>query len=51
MLVRSFSWTVLLSRNGIVNDVLIGLNIIDEPLRLLYTDLAVVLAMTHVRMK
>ena len=48
VLVRSFAWTILLSRNGIVNDTLIGLHLIDEPLRLLYTDLAVVVAMTHV---
>ncbi len=48
VLVRSFSWTILLSRNGIINETLIGLGIIDAPLRLLYTDLAVVVAMTHV---
>ncbi|MBN9451495.1 MAG: ABC transporter permease [Bosea sp.] len=48
VLVRTYAWTVLLQRNGIVNSVLTGLGLTDAPLRLLYTDGAVVIAMAHV---
>ncbi len=48
VLVRSYAWAVLLQRNGIVNVVLERLGLIDEPLQLLYTEGAVLLAMTHV---
>lgn len=48
VLVRSYAWIVLLQRTGIVNSTLIGLGVIDEPLRLIYTEGAVLVAMTHV---
>ena len=48
VLVRSYAWTALLARRGIVNDALIDVGLIEQPLRLLYTDVAVVIAMTHV---
>jgi putative spermidine/putrescine transport system permease protein len=48
VLVRSYAWIVLLQRNGIVNNALVDAGLISEPLRLLYTQGAVTLAMTHV---
>lgn len=48
VLVRSYAWTVLLQRNGVINSLLRGAGLIDEPLQLLYTEGAVLLAMTHV---
>lgn len=48
VLVRSFAWTVLFRRNGLINDLLVGLGLVDQPLRLLYTEGAVWLAMTHI---
>lgn len=48
VLVRTAAWAILLQRNGIVNEALQFLRIIDAPLALLYTRPAVVLAMTHV---
>lgn len=50
VLVRTAAWAVLLQRNGIVNDLLQSVGIIDAPVRLLYTQGAVVVAMTHVLM-
>lgn len=47
-LVRSYAWTVLLQRNGILNTWLRRLGIIDAPLNLMYTEGAVLIAMTHV---
>lgn len=47
-LVRSYAWTALLARNGLINTWLVELGLADAPLRLLYTDGAVIVAMTHV---
>ncbi|MEM5346097.1 ABC transporter permease [Paraburkholderia azotifigens] len=48
VLVRSYAWIVLLQRNGIVNDLLLGAGLIDEPLKLIYNQGAVIMAMVHV---
>ncbi|MFD0860101.1 ABC transporter permease [Roseovarius aquimarinus] len=48
VLIRSFSWIVLLGRSGIVNDTLIGAGVIESPLRLMHNEFGVVLAMIHV---
>ena len=47
-LVRSYAWIVLLERRGVINNALMDLGIIRAPLTLLYTDGAVLVAMTHV---
>lgn len=48
LLLRSFSWIVLLQNSGLVNDLLISLGIINKPLRLIRTPLGVIIGMTHV---
>ncbi|ALA20086.1 MULTISPECIES: ABC transporter permease [Chelatococcus] len=48
VLVRSFAWTVLLQRNGVVNEALQGLGITSGPLSFLYNEAAVVIAQGHV---
>ncbi len=48
VLVRSYAWVFLLQRNGVVNAMLNDLGLIGAPLRLLYTEGAVLAAMTHV---
>jgi mannopine transport system permease protein len=48
VLVRSFVWTVLLQRNGLINQALIALGLTDEPVRMLYTEPAVWMAMVHI---
>lgn len=50
ILIRSYAWIVLLQRRGIVNTLLIGSGLTEQPLELLYTIGAVTLAMTHVLM-
>lgn len=47
-LVRSYAWIVLLQRKGVVNELLLDLGWITQPLRLIYTEGAVIMAMTHV---
>ncbi len=48
VLIRSYAWIVLLQRNGVVNTALREGGLITEPLRLIYTEGAVIMAMTHV---
>lgn len=48
VLVRSYAWIVLLQRNGIVNNWLRDLGLIQTPLQMIYTEGAVLMAMTHV---
>lgn len=47
-LIRTYAWIVILGRQGIVNNTLIWLGLISEPLPLLNTTFAVVIGMTHV---
>ncbi len=48
VLVRTFSWMLLLERRGPVNTLLIEAGLIDRPLRLLFNDIGVHLGMVHV---
>jgi putative spermidine/putrescine transport system permease protein len=48
LLVRTCAWIVLLQSNGVVNDSLRWLGLIDAPLRLIYNRFGVCVAMTHV---
>jgi putative spermidine/putrescine transport system permease protein len=48
LLVRTASWIVLLQREGPVNEALIGLGLIEDPLALVFNRTGVYIAMTHV---
>lgn len=48
VLVRAYAWIVILQRNGLLNEALQALGLTSAPLRLLYTEGAVILATTHV---
>jgi putative spermidine/putrescine transport system permease protein len=48
IIVRSFSWLILLGDNGLVNKGLIALGLINAPLQLLYNPLSVLLAMVQI---
>ncbi len=48
VLVRTYAWMVLLGRNGIINRALIDSGLMAEPLRMLNSQMAVVLGMMHV---
>jgi len=47
-LVRTFSWMLLLERNGPVNRALVEIGITDKPYTLLFNDTAVIIGMVHV---
>jgi len=48
ILVRTYAWMVLLGRQGIVNQFLLAIGAIDEPVQLLNTTFAVYVAMVHI---
>lgn len=48
VVVRAFAWTVLLRSDGIVNNLLLWLGLIDAPVRLLFTETGLVIALAHV---
>ncbi|MBD9641704.1 ABC transporter permease [Ensifer sp. ENS07] len=50
VLIRSYAWIVLLQRNGIINSALLDAGLVSEPLKLIYTETAVIVAMAHVLM-
>ena len=50
VVVRTFAWIVILGRQGIVNSALLSLGLTDTPLRLLYTEGGVVVALAQVQM-
>ena len=45
--VRSYAWLLVLARNGIINQTLINLNIIDQPLDLAATRSATIIGFVH----
>lgn len=47
-LIRTYSLQVILSSNGPVNDALIRLRVINEPVQLVYNDVGVIIGMTQV---
>lgn len=47
VIVKTYAWSVLLAKNGVINSFLLSIGVIDQPLSLLYTPSAVVLGMTY----
>ncbi|MFC0387164.1 ABC transporter permease [Muricoccus vinaceus] len=47
-IVRTYAWMVLLGRNGLINQILLGLGLVDEPVNLLYNRTGVIIGMTYV---
>ncbi|AHK05206.1 ABC transporter permease subunit (plasmid) [Agrobacterium radiobacter] len=47
VLVRTFAWIAILGQRGLVNGTLLSLGLISEPLPLLFSEPAVVLALVH----
>lgn len=45
--IRSFAWMVVLGRNGLINRGLLFLNIIDQPIRFLYTEGAIIIGLLY----
>ena len=48
VIVRTYSWMVLLGRNGIINQALQSIGLTDVPVPLLYNKLGILIGMTYV---
>jgi putative spermidine/putrescine transport system permease protein len=46
--IRAMAWVVILGRRGILNQALAGINLIDQPLRLLYSESAVIIGLVYI---
>lgn len=46
-LLRVYAWMGMLSTNGVINNLLISIGLINQPLKLLYTDFAVYLGIVY----
>jgi spermidine/putrescine transport system permease protein len=45
--IRTFSWIHILGEQGVINVALIELGLVDQPIRMLYTEGAVIMGMVH----
>jgi putative spermidine/putrescine transport system permease protein len=50
VVVRTFAWIAILSREGVINQSLLALGAIEEPLRLLPSEIGLVLALTQIEL-
>ena len=46
-LIRTYGWIVILRKNGIINNTLASLNIIDSPINLMYNNLGIIIGMVY----
>lgn len=50
VVIRTFAWIVILAREGVVNQALVGMGLTATPLNLLQTELGLVIALTQIEM-
>lgn len=48
VIVKAFAWSIVFRSDGVINKTLLGLGIIDEPLRLLFTETALVIGAANI---
>ena len=48
ILVRSYAWIVIFQTKGLINSLFLTLGIIERPLSILYTEMAVIIGMVHI---
>lgn len=48
VLVRTYAWMVLLGTEGVFNQILLGIGLIDQPMKLMYTRTGVLIGMTYI---
>ena len=46
-LIRTYAWMLILRTEGLINTALLSLGVIEQPLRLLYTDTAILLGLVY----
>lgn len=48
IIVKAFGFTLLLAPNGYLNKILLGIGLVDKPLRLMWSELGIVIGMVHI---
>jgi putative spermidine/putrescine transport system permease protein len=48
VIVKAFAWTILLRSDGIVNETLLALGIISEPIRMIFTETALIVGSVNI---
>lgn len=48
IVVRTFAWMTMLSDKGVVNQTLMSLGVISQPLKLMYTETGIVVGLVHI---
>jgi putative spermidine/putrescine transport system permease protein len=48
IVVSAFGWTVLLGTHGLVNQLLIAIGLTERPIKIMHTDVAILIGLTHV---
>src|SRR2546423_1128517 len=48
LVVRIYGWLLLLSDNGVINQALVAIGAITEPIRLIYNETGVLIALVHI---
>lgn len=48
MLVRTYAWMVILGRRGIINQLLLGVGLVDHPIKMIHNTFGVYVGMVHI---
>jgi putative spermidine/putrescine transport system permease protein len=48
VVVRTFGWFVILGETGVVNQILLKVGLVSHPLRIMFTDRATIIGLTHI---
>lgn len=48
IVVSSYGWIVVLGNNGIINNLLQGIGLTSEPIKIMFTDVAIVIGLVHI---
>lgn len=48
VIVKAFAWTILLRSDGIVNETLIAIGIIEDPIRMIFTETALIIGAVNI---
>jgi len=50
IVVRAYGWQLLLSNNGVINYVLLGLGLTEQPVRMMFNWTGVIISMVHIEL-
>lgn len=48
VVVRTLGWAILFGSSGVINETLLSLGLVDEPIKLMFTTTGVIIALVHV---